>query len=232
MGQSRPLLLDLFCGEGGAAIGYRRAGFDVVGVDIRAMPRYPFTFIKQDVTQLTLNLKLFDAIHASPPCQEHSTLRALWNVDYPDLISYTRALLESADCPTVIENVAGAPLKRASTICGAAMGNVMRLPQGGYYLRRHRLFETDWSMTVLPCKCDHYRAKGYQCVGVYGTGTHQVTKRDEHGRRAVRSPAETGMTVAMQRKLMGMPHGSARTLSQAIPPSYTWWVGTQLLALV
>lgn len=30
---TRPLLLDLFCGEGGAARGYDLAGFDVVGVD-------------------------------------------------------------------------------------------------------------------------------------------------------------------------------------------------------
>jgi DNA (cytosine-5)-methyltransferase 1 len=30
---SRPRLLDLFCGAGGAAMGYHRAGFDVVGVD-------------------------------------------------------------------------------------------------------------------------------------------------------------------------------------------------------
>ena len=30
----RPRLLDLFCGAGGAAMGYHRAGFEVVGVDL------------------------------------------------------------------------------------------------------------------------------------------------------------------------------------------------------
>lgn len=32
---SRPKLLDLYCGAGGAARGYQMAGFEVVGVDIQ-----------------------------------------------------------------------------------------------------------------------------------------------------------------------------------------------------
>ena len=33
-------LLDLFCGAGGAAVGYHRAGFEVVGVDVKDQPNF------------------------------------------------------------------------------------------------------------------------------------------------------------------------------------------------
>jgi 23S rRNA G2069 N7-methylase RlmK/C1962 C5-methylase RlmI len=65
----KPKLLDLFCCAGGAAMGYHRAGFEVVGVDLKKQPNYPFQFIQADVMELDIEfLKTFDAIHASPPC--------------------------------------------------------------------------------------------------------------------------------------------------------------------
>lgn len=79
-------LLDLFCGAGGAAMGYYRAGFEVVGVDIKPQPRYPFEFVREDALQVMGayfrgwgNIKDFDAIHASPPCQAFSDLKSMHN---------------------------------------------------------------------------------------------------------------------------------------------------------
>src|SRR5215472_5910436 len=105
----RPLLLDLFCGAGGAAMGYHRAGFDVVGVDIAPQPRYPFEFHQADA--MTFPLDGFDAIHASPPCQDYSkAMRHLATVNYPRLIYPIRDRLRATARLWIIENVAGAPL--------------------------------------------------------------------------------------------------------------------------
>src|SRR5437763_12691125 len=86
---TRPRLLDLFCGAGGAAVGYHRAGFDVVGVDIKPQPHYPFEFHQGDALEPMYG-GCFDAIHASPPCQAYSNLRHRTGGEYPDLIAAPR----------------------------------------------------------------------------------------------------------------------------------------------
>ena len=141
----RPRLLDLFCGAGGAAMGYHRAGFDVVGVDIRPQPRYPFEFVQADA--LTFPLGGFDAIHASPPCQHYANVtRWKGNQDgHPDLIWPMRARLESAEALYVIENVRTRQLRADYMLCGTALGR----------FRRHRHFETNWSGTVMATPCNH-----------------------------------------------------------------------------
>src|SRR5437764_9397311 len=89
---SRPRLLDLFCCGGGAAMGYHRAGFDVVGVDIEPQPHYPFEFRQADAIDF-MRIMLehgefgFDAIHASPPCQFASRTNHVHKADHPNLIS-------------------------------------------------------------------------------------------------------------------------------------------------
>src|SRR5215468_6266189 len=109
-------LLDLFCGAGGAAVGYHRAGFDVVGVDIKPQPRYPFKFEQWDAlgflqTHALYNEMPWDAIHASPPCQHASDLRHFHkDKRYSNLIPETRELLLEIGLPYVIENVEGAEL--------------------------------------------------------------------------------------------------------------------------
>jgi DNA (cytosine-5)-methyltransferase 1 len=132
----KPLLLDLFCGVGGSAVGYHRAGFEVVGVDHKPQPRYPFEFIQGDALSPPVDLSAFDAIHASPPCQGYSRTRHLpWlkGKEHPLLIPAVRRLLAEFDGPWVIENVEDSPLKGI-----ALRGGMFGLPY-----RRLRKFESN-----------------------------------------------------------------------------------------
>ena len=135
----RPRLLDLFCGAGGAAMGYYRAGFEVVGVDIKPQPHYPFEFIQADA--LTFPLDGFNAIHASPPCQGYSLgVRNVNAKATPQLIDAVRTRLLRQDRPWVIENVKGARHAMRTTpdgyfvLCGLMFADDVPV--------RHRLFET------------------------------------------------------------------------------------------
>ena len=138
---TRPLLLDLFCGAGGAAMGYHRAGFDVIGVDIDPQPNYPFPFVQADALNPPFDLTRFAAIHASPPCQSYSTMSNRHGSAELELIDDVREMLQASGLPWVIENVTGA---RRS----------MRSPQmlhGGHFglnVYRPRLFEARVAMDM------------------------------------------------------------------------------------
>lgn len=202
-----PRLLDLFCGAGGAAVGYRRAGFDVVGVDLRPQPRYPFTFHQADA--LTFDLAGFDVVHASPPCQRWSALNKQLRRPHPDLIGPTRDRLVGWGGPWIMENVPGAPLRADVLLCGRMFG---------LGVKRHRLFETwDGYRPWTPFHDD----RG-PFVGVYGHpgGTHR------------RRPGESKGTTAEWREAMGIDWMTAGELAQAIPPAYTEWIALEVLARV
>ena len=180
--QRRPRLLDLFCKAGGAARGYQLAGYEVVGVDYERQPRYAGdhfvlghaiavmdvllcggTIVDQHGCEFRLSD--FDAVHASPPCQLFTSLKAMWNRrEHPDLIAPTRELLQASGLPYVIENVPGAPLLHGVILCGS----MFRLGCEGAELRRHRVFETSFPMMV-PSSCVHgWSGRGSATVGVYG----------------------------------------------------------------
>lgn len=220
-GDERPRILDLFCGAGGCSVGYERAGFGVEGVDIKPQPNYPFEFLQTDaVEHLRWMLRAghewyvdrFDAIHASPPCQAHSALRSLWkDRRHPDLIEPTRDLLERIGLPYVIENVPGAPVDNAITLCGSAFG----LEANGRQLRRHRLFECSFPVMAIPCQ---HRG---QPVGVYGHGGGGSMTRGYKG---------SGQEY---RDAMDIHWGATKAeIAQAIPPAYTEHIGHYLMAEV
>lgn len=227
----RPLLLDLFCGEGGAAAGYAVAGFDVVGVDsdpVR-LRRYPFPWILGDALDVlrdllagevlwasdggVVSLGLLAAAHASPPCQGYSDLRYLTGREYPRLVEAVRDLLDATGLRWVIENVPGSPVRNPVTLCGSEFGLGATGPDGVFrQLRRHRLFEANfWLWGAGGC-----RHVG-QPVGVYGHGGGGAMSRGYKG------------ALAESRQAIGAPWMSRQGVSLSIPPAYAEHVGVQLV---
>lgn len=193
-------MLDLFCGAGGASVGYARAGFEVVGIDHEPQPRFPFRFIQADALAPPLDLWEFDLIHASPPCQAYSRATA-WRGDrnsHPDLIATTRRMLESSGAPYVIENVQEARfhLDHPVMLCGSHFG---------LKVRRHRYFEVpSLSLLTVPPPCEH---RPGDIPFDHGGTRPESEYRDAMGCE--------WMTVTESR--------------EAIPPAYTEWIGRRLL---
>lgn len=142
----KPRLLDLFCGAGGAAVGYHDAGFDVVGVDIKPQPNYPFGHLVMDAMEARLDG--FDAVHASPPCQHYANVTR-WTGDqddHPALIAPMREKLNASGLPWVMENVRTKELNNPVMLCGSQFG----LP-----IRRHRYFEASFPLFEFLEPCRH-----------------------------------------------------------------------------
>lgn len=208
-------LLDLFSGAGGCAVGYHRAGFDVVGVDINPQPRYPFEFHQSDALEyVAAHGSEFDVIHASPPCQVYSATKSLHkDKNYPDLVAVTREVLIATRKPYIIENVPGSPLINPIMLCGTMFG---------LRVIRHRLFECQPVIWWPPAVCCHDTggmkkagrgpsSKGFWSIAGKGGG---------HG-------TKEGWAKAMNIDWMTL-----KGLSQAIPPAYTEWLGKQMLKAI
>jgi DNA (cytosine-5)-methyltransferase 1 len=208
-------ILDLFCGAGGSAVGYHRAFPDaeIVGVDINPQPNYPFTFVQGDA--LTYPTDGFDFIHASPPCQDHSTLKTShaghgtgW------MLNATLARLVDSGVPYAVENVMGAHHSHPNLLilCGSMFD---------LGVRRHRKFWT--SFPVMQLFCQHYLQP--EPVDVTGTGG-PTPNRTREGGGVSRKPRN----LEHAREVMGIDWMTRRELSQAIPPAYTEHLGLQLRA--
>ena len=218
----KPRLLDLFCGAGGCSVGYARAGFEVVGVDIAPQPNYPFEFVRMDALEY-LDLWMFglsyyesfQAIHASPPCQAYTTMNNRHASNSPPLIAETRNLLGKTGLPYVIENVLGAlpEMVQPYTLTGEMFG---------LRVHRPRLFETSFQMMVPPRV-----TRQADPVAVYGKldGRRLWTRRDGS---ELRAPRQLEVAAAA----MGVDWMTWDELRESIPPVYTEFVGAQILDLL
>jgi DNA (cytosine-5)-methyltransferase 1 len=217
-------LLDLFCGAGGAAMGYHRAGFtEIVGVDIKPQPRYPFTFVLGDALEyVKAHGHEFDAIHASPPCQGYSIMRHLpWirGKEYPLLIDATRQAMKTTGAAWVIENVMGAPLD-APFLCGQMFG---------LRVLRHRLFEASvlWLAPPHPSHASVTIQSGHMLGNRARAYAH--TKNRKANYEAGGLVSVTGDIGSYAGAAMGIDWMTGDELSQAIPPAYTEFIGRQLI---
>ncbi|MFF0056007.1 DNA cytosine methyltransferase [Streptomyces microflavus] len=204
-------VLDLFCCQGGAAMGYHRAGFDVTGIDLAPQPRYPFRFIQADaIDYVREHGAEFDFIHASPPCQRYSRAQKIQHRDHLDLIAPTRAALEATGRPWVIENVEEAhrELRDPVTLCAAAFG--MRT-------YRHRLFETGGTFTFTPPRHPAHWAPLTKMGRPRAAGHFAHYVGNFSG-------------VAEARTDMGVPWMNRDGIRECIPPAYTHHIATALIA--
>ncbi len=229
MSTIRPRLLDLFCGAGGCSVGYHRAGFDVVGIDIKPQPCYPFPFILGDALDILAHMLTgecflasddnwyglvdFVALAASPPCQRYTVGRKIHasGARHPALVGPTRALLLATGKPWVIENVVGAPLQNPITLCGTMFG---------LRVFRHRLFESSFSLLALA----HPPHDG-------NTGSHDGFSTLARGRNGYICVVGHNFRRVEGARAMGIDWMQTRDkLAQATPPAFTEYVGRQLLA--
>lgn len=255
---ARPRLLDLYCCEGGAGVGYQRAGFDVYGVDIDpkfakrnpapfhagsaldvltallAGDSIPFTWKDGPVGRL--RLEDFAAIHASPPCQGYSIATAgnpAARGKHERLIAATRALLEQTGLPWVIENVeqARSQMDAPIVLCGRMFG-LRADDEDGHplVLDRHRLFESNVDLRAPA----HPKHGGGQVAGVYGGG-RRSSKRDatpaddRYAARHERKGGYVPRSRAVQQALLGIDWMSQYGMYQSLPPVYCEHIGAQLI---
>lgn len=223
-------VLDLYCCQGGAGMGYGDAGFRVFGSDVEDQPRYPLPFFRGDailvlrqlldgyrfvfrrgVERSVLSLEDIAAIHVSPPCQARTAAQKIQGNEHPNLIAPTRALLIQTGLPYVIENVVADPatdpdpLRDPILLCGEMFGLATY---------RHRHFETNWPLTP-PAHPEHVaKTTKMRRPPVEGEYMHIVGNFSG---------------VAKAREVMGMPWASRDGLREAIPPAYTEFIGRQLI---
>lgn len=223
---TRPKALDLFCGAGGAAMGLHRAGFDVVGIDIKPQPRYPFTFIRGDALRPPVRLSDFDLIWASPPCQGYSIMRNLpWlrGREYPMLIPAVREMLRDSGVHFIIENVNQA--RRTKALPDGINGGYLCGTMFGLPIYRHRRFETSF-LWMMPAHAKHV-AKIRSGRAPAGRA-RDVAFAQFPGRRDGTDVGHGPGAQLKAREAMGVPWMGSEA-SQAIPPAYSEHIGRYAL---
>lgn len=216
----KKFLLDTFCKAGGCSVGYHRAGFEVVGVDIEPQPNYPFKFFKMDAIEFIQKYgKDFNVIHASPPCQAYSRSTAKFRKDgktYPDLIEVTREVLNQTGRPYIIENVPGSKIRPDIKLCGEMFGLLVI---------RWRWFELHDIFMLQPGKPQIKKnmVTNGERVSVFGNGNYRTSKNNKLP-VFKKSTVKDTWAYAMDINWM-----TVKEMAEAIPPAYTEYIGNNII---
>lgn len=224
----QPLLIDFFCGPGGAARGYADAGFRVIGIDIDPQPSYPYEFIQADALEAMdqligtgefagIKLSEVAAFHGSPPCQRFSSLTSCRlrekgltpESEHPDLIDPTRQRFMRSGLPYIIENVQGSTVNPTVILCGSMFGK---------RIWWHRLFETNFPVTA-PAPCDH----SFTPMNPFARKNHAAMMKE--------FPGQAPETVMAKEKGIDPAWMAYKERRQAVPLYYTEYIGRTLLQL-
>ena len=229
---TRPRLLDLSACAGIGGDGYAAAGFDVTAVDVdRAALRHnPHNPIHADALEVLRDrafLSTFDLIHASPPCQAYSITKHTHDAEHPDLLGPVLDLLSDQPVPWIVENVPGAPMPGALTLCGSEFGlrTWDHRSQRQVALKRHRLFLASFDLWGAGgCTCAEDRAR-QRIAGVYGGSTrdHVSARTERKGGYAVNDRNTAAKLLGVTRE----EPPPLKYLQQCIPPAYTAFLGDQ-----
>jgi DNA (cytosine-5)-methyltransferase 1 len=243
----RPRLLDLCCGVGGASVGYERAGWEVVGVDLKPQPNYGgTTFIQADAIEyLIAHGPEFDAIHASFPCQGYSIATPKYlKVEKAetwyrtDLIPVAREISDIYALPLVMENVPiaerdyrhpGLVVNSYGTDLGPEFDGTseqMLLPVQRPITLCGEMFGLQvirhrvFEVGSMVSQPSHPKHRGSVADGTYITvAGHGADNPKGHS------------SVRAWQYAMAMPWAKSRhELAEAIPPAYTQFLGEQMLA--
>lgn len=194
-------------------MGYSRAGFHVIGVDIKPQPNYPFTFVQADALGFEIP-EWVDMVHASPPCQLYSRTSKMGHdlSKYPDHLDPIREKLKESGKPYVIENVVGAPMIDPITLHGDMFG---------LQVIRHRLFESNVFLMAPYAKVVTNAGTGTDNNTMYSTFEKGMRKIGVYGKAW---KFEDGC------KAMGIDWMKThKELAESIPPAYTKFIGGQIL---
>jgi len=177
---------------------------------------------------MTWPLEGFDAVHASPPCQFFTQMRASWraqgvNDGYEDYLTPILARFRAASVDWVVENVVGAGRCDAFHPTLLLHGAMF-----GLRVDRARLFESN-VLILAP-----HQRRTEKPIGVYDSRprgkTHHRTRLNGNGRG--RSEMRIARTLEEAQDAMGMDWADWHGTKEAIPPAYTEFIGAQLLAFV